>query len=235
MGNVIDIAAADGGRFSGYLSLPPAGRGAGLVLIQEIFGVNSHIRAVADDYAQQGYAVLAPDLFWRVQPGIELGYGPDDVKRGLDLRQRISQQQMLSDLEAAATALRGRTECSGKLGAVGYCMGGKLEFALAATPAIDVAISYYGAGTAGLLTLAPRIGIPIQFHYGALDQSIPPHEVDQVRAAFAGRGDVEVQVYAEAGHGFNCDQRDSYHAASAALARSRTLTFLSDHLSESTQ
>ena len=224
------MAIADGGRFSGYLGLPPAGHGPGLVVIQEIFGVNSHIRAVVDDYARQGYVTLAPDLFWRVSPGIELGYSADDIVRGRDLRQQISQEEMLADLQAAATALRARTDCSGKLGAVGYCMGGKLSFALAATPALDAAVSYYGAGTVSLLGLARRITSPLQSHYGALDRSIPPLEVEQTRDAFTGRADVEIYLYDDADHGFNCDQRESYNPDAATLARSRALEFFARQL-----
>jgi carboxymethylenebutenolidase len=217
---------ADDSEYQGYLSLPPDGRGPGLLVIQEIFGVNSHIRAVADDFARQGYVALAPDLFWRAEAGVQLGYDADDIKRGMELRGRIAPEQMLDDLRAAATALRARPEVTGKIGAIGYCMGGKLTFALAATPAIDAAVSYYGAGTAALLDQAAQVKIPVLFHYGALDHSIPPHEVQAVRDAFAGRDDIEVNLYDTAGHGFNCDQRESYDADSAALARERTLQFL---------
>lgn len=224
------MAIADNGRFSGYLSLPPTGHGPGVLVIQEIFGVNSHIRSIADDYASQGYVALAPDLFWRVSPGVELGYTADDIARGRELRQQIPQDHMLADLQAAATALRALPEFSGKLGAVGYCMGGKLAFALAATPVLDAAVSYYGAGTVSLLHLAERIVIPLQCHYGALDRSIPPLEVEQTRDAFAGRADVEIYLYDDADHGFNCDQRQSYNPEAAVLARSRALAFVAKYL-----
>lgn len=222
----ITITADDGGEFGAYLSLPPSGRGPGLVVIQEIFGVNGHIRAVADDFAQQGFVALAPDLFWRAEPGVDLGYAPQDIERGRTLRAAIDRERMIADLRSSADALRGREEVTRKVGAVGYCMGGQLSFALAATGAVDAAVSYYGAGTVGLLERAPQVKIPVQFHYGGRDHSIPPHEVQAVRDAFSGRDDIEVYLYDEADHGFNCDQRGSFDADAAALARERTLEFL---------
>ena len=224
----IDIAAADGGTFKAYLSTPPLGRGPGLIVIQEIFGVNNHIRAVADDYARQGYVVLAPDIFWRAEPGVELGYDDEGMQRGIALRAQIPVEQTVGDLEATVAALRQRGAVDGKVGAVGYCYGGRLVFALAATGAIDAGVAYYGAGTAALLNLAPRVKNPLQFHFGGLDHSIPHIEVEQIRDAFARRDDVEIFVYDDADHGFNCDQRGSYHKPSAELARSRALEFFRD-------
>lgn len=224
----IDIQSEDGGTFKAYLSTPPLGRGPGLVVVQEIFGVNSHIRAVADDYARQGYVVLAPDIFWRAEPGVELGYDEESVQRGVALRARIPMEQTVSDLEATVAVLRQRSDVDGKIGAVGYCYGGRLVYALAATGAIDAGVSYYGAGTAALLDRAPNITVPLQFHFGGLDHSIPHIEVEQIRDAFTRRSDVEIFVYDDADHGFNCDQRGSYHRPSAELARSRALEFFRD-------
>jgi carboxymethylenebutenolidase len=229
-GIFIDIPAHDSGKFQAYLSTPPQGRGPGLLVIQEIFGVNDHIRKVADGYAAQGYAVLAPDLFWRAEARVELGYAPSDQQRGKALRQQIPPATMVRDLQTSAAALRKYLDEAGKIGAVGYCMGGRMAFELASTGCIDAAIDYYGAGTAALLHLADAIKIPLQFHFGARDALIPAAEVEQIRAAFAARDDVEIFVYAEAEHGFNCDQRASYHQPSAELAGGRALQFLRTHI-----
>ena len=228
MSQYIDIQSADGGAFKAYLSTPPLGEGPGLIVVQEIFGVNEHIRAVADDYARQGYVVLAPDLFWRAEPGVELGYDAEGMQRGVALRARIPMELTVSDLEATAAVLRQRSDVAGRIGAVGYCYGGRLVFALAATGAIDAGVCYYGAGIGALLDRASAIKVPLQFHFGGLDQSIPHIEVEQIRDAFTRRSDVEIFVYDDADHGFNCDQRGSYHRPSAELARSRALEFLRD-------
>lgn len=224
----IEIDAPDGGAFKAYVSRPPLGKGPGLLVVQEIFGVNSHIRAIADDYARQGYVAMAPDLYWRAEPGVELGYDTESIQKGVALRARIPMETTVRDLETAATALRALPEVEGGIGAVGYCYGGRLVFALAATGAIDAGVSYYGAGIVPLLKQAVRIKNPMQFHFGGLDQSIPHIEVEQIRDAFSGRSDVEIFVYDDADHGFNCDQRESYHRPSAELARSRSLQFLRD-------
>lgn len=221
----IDIQAADGGQFQGYLARPESPAPVpGLLLIQEIFGVNSHIRDIADDYARQGFAVLAPDVFWRAEPAVELGYDQAGIARGQELRGRITPEQMVSDLQAAVAALSER--CNGNIAAIGYCMGGQLVYRLATTGSIAAGVSYYGAGIGNILDQAARIAVPMLFHYGALDQSIAQTEVDAVRAAFAAHENVTINVYENADHGFNCDQRGNYNAAAAKLARERSLRFL---------
>jgi carboxymethylenebutenolidase len=221
----IDIQAADGGQFQGYLAKPESPAPApGLLLIQEIFGVNAHIRAVADDYAKQGFVVLAPDVFWRAERDVELGYDQDGVKRGMELRAQISPEQMVSDLQAAVAALSER--CNGRIAALGYCMGGQLIYRLAATGVIAAGVSYYGAGVGKILDQAKNISVPMLFHFGAVDKGIPQTEVDAVRAAFAQHENVTINLYEGADHGFNCDQRGSFNPAAAKLARERSLQFL---------
>jgi carboxymethylenebutenolidase len=222
-GSFIEIATENGESFDGYLSLPASGHGPGMVVIQEIFGVNSHIQSVADDYAAQGYVALAPDMFWRSEPRVELGYTQDDMPKAYSLMQQLTPENTVKDLLATVAALKALPETTDKIGVVGYCLGGRLAFALAATGAVDAAVSYYGGGLPGMLDLVPKIEIPIQFHFGALDTHIPLTDVAKVRDAFAGRPDVDVFVYDEADHGFNCDTRASYNAPSAALAKSRAL------------
>jgi carboxymethylenebutenolidase len=218
------------GSFDAYLALPPAGRGPGLLLLQEIFGVNRHIRAVAEQYALDGFVVLAPDVFWQQQRRLDIGYTADDVQRGRALAAAAERAELQRDLADGVQALRARPEVQGRrVGAFGYCMGGRLAFVAAATSGVDAAVAYYGGGIQDMLELAPKVGCPMQFHYGALDANIPLSAVDKVRAAMAGRS-AEVFVYDNADHGFNCWERGSYHAPSAALALGRSLRFLAERL-----
>jgi carboxymethylenebutenolidase len=219
--------------FEGYLALPPGGRGPGLVLWQEIFGVNEHIRSVAEQYALAGFVVLAPDTFWRQAPRVELGYVGADRERAMTLMQGYAGADALADIALSVQALRGRAELSGKVGAIGYCMGGRLAYLTAATTAIDAAVAFYGGGIHGQLDRAAAIGCPVQFHYAERDDHIPPSAVEHVRAAMqatARATEHEVHVYPGAMHGFNCWARASYHAGSAALAHGRSLSFLARHL-----
>ena len=222
----IDIAPG----LAGYLALPPAGRGPGLLLFQEIFGVNRHIRAVAEQYAQDGFVVLAPDLFWRQAPRVELGYAGDDWKRAFALMQGYPVADALADIAASAAALRARPEVGGaKVGAIGYCMGGRMAYLAAATAGIDAAAPFYGGGIHQQLERVASISCPMQFHYAGHDDHIPPEAVESVRQAFAGKA-AEVHVYPGSMHGFNCWERASYHAPSAALAHGRALQFLATAL-----
>jgi carboxymethylenebutenolidase len=213
-----------------WLALPPSGRGPGLVLFQEIFGVNAHIRAVAGQYAQDGFVVLAPDLFWRQAPRVELGYEGEDRQRALALMQSYAPDQAIADIGAAVAALRARPEVAGgKVGAIGYCMGGRMAYLAAATTDVDAAVPYYGGGIHAQLERVAAIRCPVQFHYAERDDHIPLAAVEQVRQAFAGRP-AEVHVYPGSMHGFNCWARASYHAPSAALAHGRALQFLAQTL-----
>ncbi len=216
--------------FASYLALPPAGSGPGLVLWQEIFGVNPHIRAVAEQYALDGFVVLAPDVFWRQAPRIELGYGADDRPQAMALMKAYSDHDALADVAASVAVLRARPEVAGnKVGAFGYCMGGRMAYLSAATARVDAAVAFYGGGIHAQLERAVGIQCPIQFHYAELDDHIPPPAVAAVRDAMAGKA-AEVHVYPGAMHGFNCWARASYHAPSAALAHGRALAFMAQHL-----
>jgi carboxymethylenebutenolidase len=225
----IEVQAADTSTYGAYLSLPPLGKGPGIVLFQEIFGVNRHIRAVADQYAQDGFVVLAPDVFWRQAPRIELGYEGADRERALALMKGADAKQLAEDIRTTVAALRSRPELAGRLAAVGYCMGGRLAYVAAATAGLDAAVAFYGGGIQDQLERVASIKCPMQFHYAAKDHAIPMEAVEKVKAAFAGK-DAEFHVYPGAGHGFNCWDRASYHAPSAALAHGRTLEFLAPRL-----
>ena len=216
--------------FEGYLALPPGGAGPGLVLWQEIFGVNEHIRAVAEQYALDGFVVLAPDTFWRQAPRVEPGYEGADRDRAMALMKAYAAPDALADIAAGIAALRARPETAGrKLGTFGYCMGGRLAYLSAAMGGIDAAVAFYGGGIQAQLDRAASINCPVQFHYAEKDDNIPLDAVERVRAAMAGKS-AEIHVYPGAHHGFNCWARASYHAPSAALAHGRALTFLAQHL-----
>lgn len=227
----IDVKAQDGGIFKGYLSLPhqakSGGKGPGIVLIQEIFGVNSHIRAVADQYASDGYTVLAPDIFWRMQPMVDIGYGQEDFEKGFGLMQKMDFAAAVKDLTAAVSTLRALPQCSGKVASLGFCMGGMLSYLLcAANSGVDAAVCYYGGGIHAQLEQASRIRCPILFHFAGNDSYIPADAVAAVNKTFNGRKDARVDIYPGVDHGFNCWERPANNQQSAALARGRSLSFL---------
>lgn len=214
MGQTIELTAGDGHRLNAYEARPQGQMRGAIVVVQEIFGVNGHIRGVADRYAADGYHVIAPALFDRVQRNVELGYTDDDIAEGRKIRGHVSFEGALDDVDAARRAL----EKSGKVGVVGYCWGGTVTWLAAARlVGFAAASSYYGGGIGQFAAEHPRC--PTQCHFGEKDHAIPLTEVEAVRRE---NPDVEIFMY-PAGHGFNCDARASYDAASAALARKRTL------------
>jgi carboxymethylenebutenolidase len=234
--STLSISSHDGKTFDGYLSLPPTGSGPGLLLIQEIWGVNAHIRAVADQYAMDGYVVLAPDVFWRQRPSVDLQYTEADTALAYQYMKNLDVPDTVLDLQSAAQALRaqasvsGNALVSGKLASLGFCLGGRLSYALAATGAVDAAVCYYGGRIQENLALAPRIQVPMLFHYAELDDHIPPSAVSAVQQAFAYHNhpsnSAQFHVYPGVGHGFNCWGRALYNQRAAALARGRTLQWL---------
>jgi carboxymethylenebutenolidase len=223
-GKNIAIKARDGGSFGGYLATPASGSGPGVIVLQEIFGVSAHIRSVVDRWAEEGYVALAPDLFWRIKPGVDLGFSPEDVKTARDLGARFDVDQGVHDIADAIAALKARPEFKGKVGAVGYCLGGRLAFLAAARLGVDAAISYYGTRMDGHLDEVKSVRCPIMFHFGSKDAAVPPETRDKIRAAFSGHDDAEFYVYAGAGHAFNNDRRvEAYDPFAAQLARSRSI------------
>lgn len=226
----IDITAADGGTFQGYLALPEGGKGPAIVLLQEIFGVNAHIRSVADAYAADGYVVLAPDIFWRSEKRVELGYDDAGRDHGVKLMMATPMPTFVSDLGAAVTALRSLPEVTGKIAAIGYCFGGLLAYFAAADTGVDAAVAYYGGGIQNNLDAAARVKVPMLFHYGENDSHIPLTAVSDVQAAFKDHPNATVHIYAAAEHGFNASVRASYQQHASALAHGRTLVFLAENL-----
>lgn len=220
MGKSVDIETLDGNKLTGYLAEPQGEPVGALVVIQEIFGVNSHIRAVADGFAKDGYIVLAPALFNRVAPDIELGYTPEDIEKGREIRAKIDHDDAVRDMAAAVTMLNGPP-----VGVVGYCWGGSLAWnAATRLDGVSAAVGYYGGMIPDMLDERPRH--PVMLHFGETDQSIPLAGVEKIRAAHPG---IPIHIY-PAGHGFSCDHRGSYHAQSAKLARERTMAFFAEHL-----
>ncbi len=218
MHTTITLTAEDGHRFAAYRVDPSGTPRGGLVVIQEIFGVNGHIKRVADGFAADGFVALAPSLFDRVERDFETGYTSADIERGREIRGKVGWDAMVMDLRAAVSALRAERLA---VGTVGYCMGGSLAW-LAATriDGLVAAVSYYGGAVADFAAEQPRC--PVLFHFGETDASIPKEHWDRIRAAHP---EIPLHIY-PAGHGFNCDARGSYHEESARLARQRTLDFL---------
>ncbi|GHB17468.1 dienelactone hydrolase family protein [Salinicola rhizosphaerae] len=222
----VEITAEDGKTFKAYQALPQKGKGPGIVLIQEIFGVNGHIRGVAEQYALDGYAVIAPDMFWREAPGVELDYDGEDWKAAKAHKDALDFPTAISDLRAAVKYLRASPVCDGPVASVGYCMGGVLSYLSGVDAGVDAAICYYAGGVTQFLDRAGELAVPTQFHFGAEDDHIPLEHVELTRKAFIGNPEVEVHLYEGAEHGFNCWARSSYHQQASALAHGRTLTFL---------
>jgi carboxymethylenebutenolidase len=221
MGKTIELTAADGHRLLAYRAEPVGQPKGGLIVAMEIFGVNSHIRSVADGYAADGYLVVAPALFDRAQRGYETGYSPDEIQRGREMIAKINLDDTMKDVAAA----RDNVASAGKIGIVGYCWGGTVAWKAAAeVSGLHCAVPYYGGGIPGMIGLKPNC--PVMFHWGETDQSIP---LDKAKEFAAAHRDQTHHFYA-AGHGFNCDQRASFNAEAARLARRRTLEFLAKHL-----
>jgi carboxymethylenebutenolidase len=220
MGQTIDLTTADGFTLSAYTAGPQNGT-KGIVVIQEIFGVNHHMRDMVDRFAAQGYAAIAPALFDRAERGVELGYTPDDIAKGREYRMKLDDAKVMADVEAAAKHMAGK-----KLGIVGYCFGGTVAWwGATRTRKFAASSCWYGGGIPG--TKDEQANCPVQMHFGEKDASIPMTDVDAVRAA---QPKVEVYVYQGAQHGFGCDERGSYSKPDYELAQQRTLDFFARHL-----
>jgi carboxymethylenebutenolidase len=220
MGEFTTIMARDGHEFQAWLAAPPGRPRGALLVIQEIFGVNSHIRAVTDRFAAEGYTAIAPSLFDRVRRGIELGYTPADMQEGSGYVKQLDPEATRRDLAAALAVVKH----SGRAGAVGYCWGGSLAYLAAGQLPLACAVVYYGR-VVSYLDQKPRC--PVMYHYGTEDKSIPLADVERIRAAYP---QAPVYTYEGAGHGFSCDQRASYDPQAAALARTRTLEFFARYV-----
>jgi carboxymethylenebutenolidase len=226
MGSFTDLKSADGFVFPAYVAQPAGKAKGGLVVLQEIFGVNAHIRAVADGYAAAGYFVVAPATFHRVKPGVELGYEKADMEEGSALKAAVEALPAPGVLQDIDAAIRHAAQ-AGKVGITGYCYGGLLTWRAACTlGGLAAAAPYYGGGMTTPGEVARKPQCPVMAHFGNKDAHIPMEGVEAFKAAHP---EVQVHVY-DAGHGFNCDHRGSYDKAAADLARERTLAFFAKHV-----
>jgi carboxymethylenebutenolidase len=221
MGRKITLTAEDGFTLDAYRADPAGTPKGGIVVIQEIFGVNNHMRGVAETYAANGYLAIAPALFDRAKKGVELGYTEADIAAGRDLRAEVGWDHPMTDIRAAMKAMAG----AGKIGTVGYCWGGSVAWLTATRLAgISAAICYYGGQIAAFKDETPRA--PVMFHFGERDKGIPMADVEAVRAAQAKQ---ILHVY-PAGHGFNCEERGDYDPACKKLALERSLAFFARYV-----
>src|SRR5262245_41598681 len=222
MGQMIELKTKDGQTISAYKAEPAGKPRGGVVVIQEIWGVNSHIKNVADGYAAEGYLAIAPAIFDRVERGVVMDqYNQETMQKGFGIMQKVDQDKTLLDIEASVKT----ASAAGKVGVVGFCFGGRMAWLAASrVPGISASVPYYGGGVPGLASEQPKC--PVMLHFGELDQHIPVASVEEFKKA---QPKLPVFLYA-ADHGFNCDQRGSYDAAAAKLARERTLKFLRENV-----
>ncbi|HTZ90739.1 MAG TPA: dienelactone hydrolase family protein [Alloacidobacterium sp.] len=223
MSEWLQLTASDGHVFDAYLAKPEREPIAGLIVVQEIFGVNAHIRSVADGYARDGFLAVAPALFDRIEKHVDLKYDGEDLQKAMSFRPKLNAENALLDVAAALDYARNET--GKKVGVIGYCFGGTIAWLSATRLKTDAVVGYYGGYIGKYAEETPQA--PVMLHFGKLDTHIPKEDVDRVQAAHP-----EVQVFwYEAGHGFNCDARSSYEPNSAKLARGRSLAFLTNNLS----
>ena len=223
MSETLKLTASDGHQLDAYIARPASQPIAGLVVIQEIFGVNQHIRSIADGYARDGFLAVAPALFDRVERGVELPYDGPEAKKGMEIMQKVDLESALKDVDAALHYVRQQT--GSKSGVIGYCLGGLLAWLSATRLSPDATVGYYAGRIGNYASENPHS--PVQLHFGKLDTHIPAEQVEKVHSAHP---EVEIHWYENAGHGFNCDMRSSYNPEAAALARTRALAFLRNHL-----
>ena len=229
MGEKIEIKTADG-AFTAYLAKPAKPNGAAVVVIQEIFGVNKVVRDIADGLAAEGYVALAPDLFWRIEPGVDItDQSEAEWAKAFDLFGKFNADTGVKDIQATIDALRAMPGV-GKVGAVGYCLGGLLAYLTAARTNADASVSYYGVNIANMLGEADKISKPILLHVAAKDQFVPPDAQKQVADALSGKAEVTLLTYAGQDHAFARPGGAHYHADAARSANAATAAFFKAHL-----
>ena len=225
---MITIKSFDGGEFDGYLALPASGYGPGIVVLQEIFGVNSYMRSVADWYAAHGFVALCPDLFWRIERGVELTEA--DRSKAFSFYQQLDEAKAVEDSAAALEFLRKHPACSGRAGAVGFCLGGNLAYLLSARFKPDCAVGYYGVSIEKALDEAKNLSSPLLLHIAGADQFCPPQAQAQIHAALDANPLVTIHDYPDEGHAFGRPGGEHYAPAAAELANLRSLEFFVSHL-----
>ncbi|MBP2312351.1 dienelactone hydrolase family protein [Azospirillum soli] len=227
----VTIPAADGGGFSAYVAKPARTPAPGLVVIQEIFGVNRVMRDLCEGFAAQGYLAVCPDLFWRQQPGIQLtDKSQEEWNRAFELMNGMDQGKAVEDLKATLSWLRGNPDCSGKAGSVGYCLGGRLAFMMATRSDADANVSYYGVGLDSLTGEIPNISKPLLMHIAEQDKFVPPEARQAVLNAVKGNPNITAHVYPGVNHAFARVGGEHYDEKAADLANGRTAAFFKQHL-----
>ena len=222
MGQDIKLTASDGFKLGGYRADPSGKPKAAIVVIQEIFGVNHHIRSVCDRLAAEGYVAIAPSIFDRIQPGFQSGYSPDEIANARTFIANPDWEAMLRDTQAAIDTVKD----VGPVGIIGFCLGGSIAYAAATKlSGLSAAVGYYGGAVVRFADEKPKV--PTQLHFGEKDAGIPLSDVETIKAK---RPDVEVFIYPGAQHGFHCDERASYDKTSADIAWPRSMAFLAAHL-----
>ncbi|MGH9856016.1 MAG: dienelactone hydrolase family protein, partial [Blastocatellia bacterium] len=225
------IISFDGDEFDAYLALPPGNSGPGIVLLQEIFGVNRDMRSIADWYAQRGFVVICPDLFWRQERGAQLTDQTDaEWKRAFELYQGLDEAKAVDDAARALAFLRSHPACTGKAGAMGFCLGGKLAYLLAVRHYPDCSVGYYGVGIENALDEIVNLSAPLMLHIAGKDQYCPPEARAKIHAALGNHPLIALHDYADQDHAFARVGGAHFDAASADLANQRTLEFLTRHL-----
>ena len=230
MGQEIELTAADGKTFAGYLAVPTASPAPGLVLLPEVFNTNDHIRSVVDGYAEAGFVVIAPDVYWRQEAGEYLSYTDEGRAKAQALRAALDTDQFTADLGDVATTLKARSDCTGKVGVMGFCLGGKFTYLSSTRLPIDAGVSYYGVEIDQYLGEADDLKCPLLMHFASEDPHVPMETVDAIRARMGAWDNVDIHVYDGAEHGFNRFGYPPYNETSAAAARERTLAHFRAHL-----
>lgn len=224
------IQAAGGGTFDAHLALPASGAGPGVLVLQEIFGVNDYIQARCARLAELGYVALAPDAFWRIEPNLTFGYSEEELGKAMACAGRYDGEQGVADLSVALAHLRNLPETNGKSGVLGFCFGGTMAYLLACHADPDAVVSYYGSRIGSMLELSASITCPLLFQYGASDPFIPAEEIARVGELAASRPNIEHHVY-DAGHAFDNDLNPMFgNPEAAAQAWEVTRAFLARHL-----
>lgn len=227
----VTIRAGDGGQFAAYLSMPPAAnrKVPGIIMMQQIFGVNAEMRGFTDNFAAQGYVAICPDLFWRQQPGVQLVPGTQDgFQKALTLVQKFDHGKAVDDLKTTMAFLRAHPLCNGKIGTVGYCLGGLLAFLMAARSDADCNVGYFGVGIEKEIADAAKVAKPLMLHIPENDRHVPPAAQAIVKDALRNRA--ELHLYPNADHAFNRVGAASYNGEVTALAYDRTASFLKRYL-----
>lgn len=219
----IDISNAQGKSYKGYLSVPESGSGPGVVVIQEIFGINDFIKATADALANHGYVALAPDLFWRSEAGVSLTYSDEDMARAFELYGQFDPEDAVGDIQGAIDTLRGLPQQSGKVGCVGFCLGGLLAWLTAARTDVDCSVSYYGVSIDEFLDDAAKVSTPTILHIAQEDGFVPPEAQQKLVDMAASHSQVEAYVYPGCDHAFATPGRDSFNQEATQLSVERSL------------